>query len=151
MAETELDELASQFRNSEEALVQAREKLDGLAVAEESVASTSEALTEAAQRIKEFSDQASEAVERLRAVAANAAGLLDRGTQLLSGNELSELRASVDGLGASVEARLAALEEKAANVERAEAEKAALQGQLDHLKTNIAPRHLKKALDSYPG
>ena len=169
MADDNLDELARQFQDAAGALAEAKGKLDGLAGAEKVAADASGSIRSLAKQLEALVAETKEATEALTHTQSASARLLTEAAGVLSGNDLSELRASIvtvessvadvkqnlderfTNLQTAIDERMAVVETKLADANQLQEEKAALQAELVHLKANISPRHLKKAQDSFTG
>jgi DNA repair exonuclease SbcCD ATPase subunit len=142
--------LTRRFAESEQALTAVRSRLEALATAEENAAAATGSLETAAGAVKDFVDAAHEVTEQLSATVAEAKVLLEAGSDLLKGNDLTELREAIEQLRSANDGRFNQLEERLASVDAVERERRLVERQLAHVKANVSPRHIRKALETLP-
>lgn len=112
-----LDDVTKRFADSEQALSQVKEHLQGLATAQQQSQASQSALADAAQSVRDFSEKASAVVAELEQAQANARQVLQAGAALLDGTGLNDLKTSVDQLRESLNTRLGELEGRTVAIE----------------------------------
>jgi len=90
-----LDEVVQRFADSEQALSQAKEKLDALAAAETTQAAVASGLQEVSTALKDFVTTASALVAQAGETQRTAREVLQAGESLIDGTDIKELQGSL--------------------------------------------------------
>ena len=148
MSENGLADLPRLFEEAEQALKEARDRLSELGDAGELAGKSADSLRESATAVQGFATQAGDAAQALQSVQEQIRTLLERASNLLTGDDFRNLSASVTELRDAVEKRFEELEGRVAAVEQLEQERDRLRKELEHIKLHVPQRHLKKALQT---
>lgn len=178
MVEDDLDTLAQDFKDAASALHEAKKRIDGLASAERAVSDAGDSIRSLSSILDEFVGETREATEALIHTQESSSRLLTEAAGLLSGGDLAAIGDSLRGLREqlqsmqqvleqrlqsnrdalesqlatdreAIETRVSAIEQSLEGLAKAAADKATVEAELAHIKANVAPRHLKKAQETF--
>jgi predicted nucleic acid-binding Zn-ribbon protein len=115
-AALELDDVARRFVESERALSEARQRLDGLTAAREQAARSSRSLEESAAGMAGFTKAASALFEEMTGLHRQTREVLAAGAEILNGTGFRDLQTNIEGL----HDRMNALDAHVGDVKKAE-------------------------------
>ncbi|WP_028061005.1 DNA repair protein RecN [Candidatus Solirubrobacter pratensis] len=139
-----LDDVSQRFADSERALGDARERLERLAGAQESVSASAASLREASNAVGEFARSATALIGELEQAQRQAREVLEAGAHFLDGTELRELKAAVGDLARTVDERLDQIKQRVGDVQAADNRAAELQSELDRRTAKLSTRQRKQ-------
>lgn len=135
-----LDDVSRRFADSEEALEQARQKLERLAHAEQLASVASGQLEQTAALVGDYARAAGQLVGELAETQRQAREVLEAGVRLLDGGELRELKDGVEVLRQSQEELMT----RVGDVDAAEARARNAEATIAQIKSQLPGRTLKK-------
>lgn len=138
----DLRSVIERFDASNEALDQLRERLQGLALAQETQEQAATALAGTAETITAYGGQAYWAAEALRTASDEIRGAMEAAAQFLAGTDLGAVHQTIDEMRQSVTGVQATLEQQTAELKTAQSaiEQVAVlvQGQLQAAQRELA-------------
>lgn len=139
-----LDEVARRFAESEQALGQARAKLEALATAEASQAAASRSLQETATATKELVAAARTLILEAEETQQTARAVLQAGAGLIDGTDLKELREGVTWTATAVNEGFAKIEGLIGDVRVRDQRIAELEAELTRRTDSLSSRQRKR-------
>jgi DNA repair exonuclease SbcCD ATPase subunit len=139
-----LDEVTKRFADSEQALGQAREKLESLVALEQSQSAATQGLREASAATKELVAAARQLILEAEETQQTAREVLKAGAGLLDGTDLKELQDGVGWTATAVKEGFARIEQLLGDVQQRDQRIAELEAQLAQRDAVLSGRQRKK-------
>lgn len=139
-----LDDVVRRFADSEQALEQARVRLEGLATAEQTQAAAAQGLREAASAITDLLNTTQSLISQSEETQRTAREVLQAGASLIDGTDLRDLRAGLASTDGALKAGLGHLEQLIGDVQSRDQRIAELEAELARRTGAMTRRQRKK-------
>ena len=139
-----LDEVARRFAESEEALGQARDKLEALATAESTQSAAGRSLQETSSATKELVTAVQALISEAEETQRTAREVLQAGSGLIDGTDMKELREGVTRTATAVNEGFERVEKLVGEVQERDVKIAELQSEVARVTGVLTGRQKKK-------
>jgi ElaB/YqjD/DUF883 family membrane-anchored ribosome-binding protein len=139
-----LEDVVRRFADSEQALNEAREKLEALTAIEETQAAVAHGLRDASASTREFVDAARELVAEAEETQKIARAVLNAGAGLIDGTDMKGIQDGVSGLATAVNEGFQRIEKLLGEVQERDQRIAQLESELERRTAALSGRQLKK-------
>ena len=139
-----LDEVARRFAESEEALGQARDKLEALAAAESTQSAAARSLQETSSATKELVTAVQTLISEAEETQRTAREVLQAGSGLIDGTDMKELREGVTRTASAVNEGFERIEKLVGEVQERDVKIAELQSEVARITGVLSGRQKKK-------